>query len=778
MNNVSSIKKDYFGYIDDVSEGEIVGWVYSSKNLLNRITVELISQDGSRFRCVAELDRPDVRAEGFGDGRYGFHLLVDPSLKYYPYLYVGHGREPDLEDLVVWKKLSDKQVLELGRSVDAVSVRNLLSDPAFVPDSKQSGVLDKYKIDDRCIYYSRSKYSEDKKNTKFQVFNGSPVFNILGDKGWSRLYLKYIDHKTDSNLKIDIKLKIDGDKHQVDKIGLAEISGDGKFEEKIILSKRTVAKNGYVNFSSRLNGNEIGDADFLFLEFSSLVRVLVDDFQITDLGLQKKYNKTAPDSRLTADTTILERVVALNSRVPQPGTVEMIAWLISYSECLVRMECFDRAASICAKIYELRNRLSTSQMNRFVACYIKCLRATNKHIEAKVIQKLFSLSQEVPEDLLDLERRMVSEKIGHGINRPNSLASIASSGTVEELASSLGARIPLGVDDCFAVATFYSRRYKIRTKERVPDARGAIDIQDQYKSWINEALGRAEQSAVQNLELGHKNILDTLRFGKPERRARGPKVSVIVSAFKAASTIDYAVRSLVNQTYYDLEIMVCDDESDDATLSKIKLWADRDHRIKVFSSLKNQGPYNIRNALLQHATGRYITFHDADDFAHPMRIEKQLVQMLKRGREISTVNWFRMRPTGEVVFFSDGKGVRMAVNSLMFRRELVDQIGQFWPSLCAADTDYYERLKQQFGYQVIGINAPLIFGLWSESSLTMTSGIEASEDGYRAESRRNFSEIAAFRRVLGPDLVDDSRVLGVLKDNNLLRKYHGVQKWH
>ncbi len=68
----------------------------------------------------------------------------------------------------------------------------------------------------------------------------------------------------------------------------------------------------------------------------------------------------------------------------------------------------------------------------------------------------------------------------------------------------------------------------------------------------------------------------------------------------AAETEGYAIRSVLNQTYSDLELLICDDSSADGSLAEIEKFGS-DPRVRIFRSKKNQGPYNIRNALIAGA---------------------------------------------------------------------------------------------------------------------------------------------------------------------------------
>src|SRR6187401_56380 len=104
----------------------------------------------------------------------------------------------------------------------------------------------------------------------------------------------------------------------------------------------------------------------------------------------------------------------------------------------------------------------------------------------------------------------------------------------------------------------------------------------------------------------------------------GPLVSVIVPAFNCEGFILEAIESIVNQTYPNVEILVCDDASTDRTWSNLQ--GIGDSRLKLFRNVENVGVVPTKNFLLSKAKGEFIVFQDADDSSHPRRIEKLLQQ--------------------------------------------------------------------------------------------------------------------------------------------------------
>lgn len=102
-----------------------------------------------------------------------------------------------------------------------------------------------------------------------------------------------------------------------------------------------------------------------------------------------------------------------------------------------------------------------------------------------------------------------------------------------------------------------------------------------------------------------------------------PKVSIIVPIYNLESYIEQSVRSLLAQSYQNVEIILVDDGSKDASLSIIEQLAASDSRI-VYTSQPNGGAAKARNTGLALATGDFITFVDGDDLLSPNAIRDNI----------------------------------------------------------------------------------------------------------------------------------------------------------
>lgn len=97
-------------------------------------------------------------------------------------------------------------------------------------------------------------------------------------------------------------------------------------------------------------------------------------------------------------------------------------------------------------------------------------------------------------------------------------------------------------------------------------------------------------------------------------------ISVIVPIYKVEKYLERCIRSIVTQTYENIEIILVDDGSPDNCPKLCDEWADKDSRIQVIHK-PNGGLSDARNAGLKIATGVYVAFIDSDDYIHPQFIE-------------------------------------------------------------------------------------------------------------------------------------------------------------
>lgn len=104
-----------------------------------------------------------------------------------------------------------------------------------------------------------------------------------------------------------------------------------------------------------------------------------------------------------------------------------------------------------------------------------------------------------------------------------------------------------------------------------------------------------------------------------------PKLSVVIATFKRPKLLQRAIRSVQEQDFKDLEIIVSDDNSNDETAELVRKMQEQDSRIRyVLNSKYKQGPNGNKNNGLDYANGEFISFLDDDDELLPGALSELL----------------------------------------------------------------------------------------------------------------------------------------------------------
>jgi glycosyltransferase involved in cell wall biosynthesis len=210
-------------------------------------------------------------------------------------------------------------------------------------------------------------------------------------------------------------------------------------------------------------------------------------------------------------------------------------------------------------------------------------------------------------------------------------------------------------------------------------------------------------------------------------------VSVLMPVYNCEKYLVQAIESILNQTYENIELLILDDGSKDASWKKITSFSDT--RISYFRFSKNQGNVIALNFLIQKAAGEYITIQDADDWSDLNRIMAQ-VYFLEEHPDIGLCGTgYRYAQSfdileepvelpcsyEEIMKFIEQKRIPpVCCASMMFRRKVYEQVGFFrtyFNRIGSADFDWYYRVLTAFSVA----NLKSVYYFYRKNPLSFTN---------------------------------------------------------
>ena len=262
---------------------------------------------------------------------------------------------------------------------------------------------------------------------------------------------------------------------------------------------------------------------------------------------------------------------------------------------------------------------------------------------------------------------------------------------------------------------------------------------DKVEACLNARLALASLALI---EPGHCRTLSIFervsRIQAAVCRDDARKISVIMSTFNAADTLDFAIRSILNQTYRNLELLIVDDVSTDGSLELARAWEQRDARVRVIQNEENVGPYVCRNIALAYATGELIAIQDADDASHPQRLERLAAEIVP-GVVACSCRHVRLSLEERVVLEAGRDIVGNAPVGVVFDRSILDVVGKFATVRTRGDLEFEGRVRAYYGGSaVVSIDALLLFSLFSWSSNSRSATATLAGRQALMEFRRTF----------------------------------------
>ena len=223
------------------------------------------------------------------------------------------------------------------------------------------------------------------------------------------------------------------------------------------------------------------------------------------------------------------------------------------------------------------------------------------------------------------------------------------------------------------------------------------------------------------------------------------KISVIVPVYNTEDYLERCIRSIIDQTYKNIEIIAVNDGSTDSSLSILESLRKEDNRIIIINQ-ENMGVSKARNKGLDYATGEFITFVDSDDFIEKDMYEVMINHLIEEDADLCRIKAFIYNREGGIEEISKERNIftynneleimnvylqnelKIAVWDKMFRRSAVEKI-RFDASLFNEDAAYVWEAclnsrkvvmdTKQLYHHIKRQNNSLTSAPFSESNLTL-----------------------------------------------------------
>ncbi|EPY14036.1 glycosyltransferase family 2 protein [Paenibacillus alvei] len=203
-------------------------------------------------------------------------------------------------------------------------------------------------------------------------------------------------------------------------------------------------------------------------------------------------------------------------------------------------------------------------------------------------------------------------------------------------------------------------------------------------------------------------------------------VSIVIPTFNRGDLIPRAIKSVLQQSYQNWELIIVDDGSTDGTKDLIDNYMRQDGRIKYLSNKRMKGPGGARNTGILHSTGKYIAFLDSDDEWFEYHLKDSLDALESNDSEVSLALWVeeaegeiynpfqrqetqdnikakreRFQANDNVIIFKNGlfehfledDGWFYHINTAVIKKSVIEKYGLFNESyMIGEDAEYLVRL--------------------------------------------------------------------------------------
>lgn len=229
-------------------------------------------------------------------------------------------------------------------------------------------------------------------------------------------------------------------------------------------------------------------------------------------------------------------------------------------------------------------------------------------------------------------------------------------------------------------------------------------------------------------------------------RMANPLISVVMPVYNALPFLDDCIQSILTQTFSEFEFVIFDDASSDGSAERLREWASRDSRIRLHEGNARLGLSGSSNAVVEKARASILARMDADDIAHPDRLQRQWAIITSEpdvavvgtlcdgidaaGRVVRPRDRWRLVRRSSFIPFPHG--------SAMFRRDVFDRVGGYDETPGGEDQKLFSKMAAHG--RVLTLPDVLYSYRYHANNATLFNGIRAVAEDHSS----NGDALAAF----------------------------------
>ena len=238
------------------------------------------------------------------------------------------------------------------------------------------------------------------------------------------------------------------------------------------------------------------------------------------------------------------------------------------------------------------------------------------------------------------------------------------------------------------------------------------------------------------------------------------KVSVIIPTYNRASLLEKSIQSVLNQTFQDFEIIIVDDCSTDNTEQVVKIFQEKDNRIRYIKHEKNRGAAAARNTGIKAARGEFVAFQDSDDewFSDKLLLQMQVFSNAQKDVGVVYTGFWRITNKKKIyiphswVKQKEGYILRellignfIGTPTAIVRKECLIKMGMFDERLHSLeDWELWLRISKFYKFKCI--NKPLLVSYFTPNSVSTNK--YAFIEAMNLILKKHFREFSSNKKIL------------------------------